>query len=165
MRAMDGVLLYLLRRSGGDNNDPTNNVDGAGLSWGLTREPRNKNKPKQTSSSARARRRRWFEEPEGDDGDDAESGETTKDDASLCISQEKCETTDAAEGEAVEPIAPKKPKSSLGLLYVAERVGGVSGSLVHKMDHLVCFLPGVLALGHSEGLGQRWGGATSDGKG
>jgi len=44
-----------------------------------------------------------------------------------------------------------------GSLYVAERVGGVAGTLVHKMDHLVCFLPGVLALGHAEGLGARWG--------
>ena len=32
-----------------------------------------------------------------------------------------------------------------GLLYVAEREGGVGGKAVHKMDHLVCFLPGVLA--------------------
>jgi hypothetical protein len=46
------------------------------------------------------------------------------------------------------------------LLYVAEREGGVGGRAVHKMDHLVCFLPGVLALGHGEGLGRRWGGGN-----
>ena len=48
------------------------------------------------------------------------------------------------------------------MLYVAERVGGVSGTLIHKMDHLACFLPGVLALGHFEGLGRRWGGGEDD---
>ena len=33
--------------------------------------------------------------------------------------------------------------------------------MVHKMDHLVCFLPGVLALGYSEGLGRKWGGGDA----
>mmetsp|Transcript_18688 Transcript_18688/g.46545 ORF Transcript_18688/g.46545 Transcript_18688/m.46545 type:complete len:316 (-) Transcript_18688:1614-2561(-) len=49
---------------------------------------------------------------------------------------------------------------ALGLLYVAERETGINSKVVHKMDHLVCFLPGVLALGHSEGLGARWGGGN-----
>ena len=40
-------------------------------------------------------------------------------------------------------------RSAGGLLYVAELV---DGTLVPKMDHLVCFLPGVLALGHLHGL-------------
>mmetsp|Transcript_34265 Transcript_34265/g.69098 ORF Transcript_34265/g.69098 Transcript_34265/m.69098 type:complete len:99 (+) Transcript_34265:2380-2676(+) len=31
-----------------------------------------------------------------------------------------------------------------GLLYVAEKV---NGKILHKMDHLVCFLSGTLALG------------------
>lgn len=48
-----------------------------------------------------------------------------------------------------------------GLLYVAERQGGVFGEVTHKQDHLACFLPGVLALGHGEGLGRRWGGGDA----
>lgn len=36
-----------------------------------------------------------------------------------------------------------------GLLYVAELVNGAA---VPKMDHLVCFLPGLLALGHLHGI-------------
>ena len=36
-----------------------------------------------------------------------------------------------------------------GLLYVAELVDGV---MTPKMDHLVCFLPGLLALGHLHGV-------------
>ena len=36
-----------------------------------------------------------------------------------------------------------------GLLYVAELVDGTA---VPKMDHLVCFLPGLLALGHLHGI-------------
>ena len=48
-----------------------------------------------------------------------------------------------------------------GLLYVAERQGGVFGEVTHKQDHLACFLPGLLALGHGEGLGRRWGGGDA----
>ena len=40
-------------------------------------------------------------------------------------------------------------RSAGGLLYVAELVGG---ALSPKMDHLVCFLPGALALGHLHGV-------------
>ena len=40
-------------------------------------------------------------------------------------------------------------RSAGGLLYVAELV---DGALVPKMDHLVCFLPGLLALGHLHGV-------------
>ena len=36
-----------------------------------------------------------------------------------------------------------------GLLYVAELHDGVA---LPKMDHLVCFLPGLLALGHLHGV-------------
>eukprot|EP00736_Rhodelphis_marinus_P009461 Rmarinus@m.15161 len=37
-----------------------------------------------------------------------------------------------------------------GLPYIAERAR--NGNLVHKMDHLVCFVPGMLALGYSNGV-------------
>ncbi|KAI8927899.1 glycoside hydrolase [Entophlyctis helioformis] len=37
------------------------------------------------------------------------------------------------------------------LLYVGERVAGLSGPLSSKMDHLVCFLPGTLAIGATHG--------------
>jgi mannosyl-oligosaccharide alpha-1,2-mannosidase len=43
------------------------------------------------------------------------------------------------EGVLVRESAPSK------LLYIAERLG--NASLDHKMDHLVCFVPGMLALG------------------
>ena len=36
-----------------------------------------------------------------------------------------------------------------GLLYVAELV---DGGALPKMDHLVCYLPGLLALGHLHGI-------------
>jgi mannosyl-oligosaccharide alpha-1,2-mannosidase len=44
---------------------------------------------------------------------------------------------------------------SSDLLYVAELVDGAA---VPKMDHLVCFLPGLLALGHLHGIntGASW---------
>lgn len=39
-----------------------------------------------------------------------------------------------------------------GLLYVGERTAFTEGPPTKKMDHLVCFLPGLLALGHSHGI-------------
>ncbi|KAK9320324.1 glycoside hydrolase [Lipomyces orientalis] len=44
----------------------------------------------------------------------------------------------------------QKSKPS-GLTYVAELDHGIDGALSPKMDHLVCFLPGNLALGSTEG--------------
>ncbi|KAK9837344.1 hypothetical protein WJX81_007743 [Elliptochloris bilobata] len=46
-----------------------------------------------------------------------------------------------------------------GLAYVGELHGGV---IVHKMDHLVCFLPGLLALGHLHGVSTARSGEQSD---
>ena len=48
-----------------------------------------------------------------------------------------------------------------GLLYVAELHDGTA---VPKSDHLVCFLPGVLALGHLHGVntGERCGTSPLD---
>jgi hypothetical protein len=43
------------------------------------------------------------------------------------------------EGSLVREASPSR------LLYIAERLG--NASLEHKMDHLVCFVPGMLALG------------------
>ena len=158
LRAMDGVLLYLLRRSAGEETAAVQNAhareraaNALGLRWGVT-EPA----PRATSS-ARRRRRRWFDaedEPTGDAeekaGVDAEGGVPAED------VEEAAETTALSVSTVPNAINSSVNKNH-GLLYVAERVGGVGGTLVHKMDHLVCFLPGVLALGYSEGLGGRWG--------
>lgn len=38
------------------------------------------------------------------------------------------------------------------LRFVAELPHGIGGALLPKMDHLVCFLPGTIALGATEGL-------------
>lgn len=38
-----------------------------------------------------------------------------------------------------------------GLLYVGERANGLQGPLSPKMDHLVCFLPGTLAIAATRG--------------
>ena len=37
-------------------------------------------------------------------------------------------------------------------MYVGERTAGKQGVPSKKMDHLVCFLPGLLALGHFHGI-------------
>lgn len=42
--------------------------------------------------------------------------------------------------------------SSGGLMYVGERTAFMEGPPSKKMDHLVCFLPGLLALGHFHGI-------------
>ena len=169
LRAMDGVLLYLLRRSAGEENAAVQNADAReraanalGLRWGVT-EPA----PRATSS-ARRRRRRWFDaedEPRSDAEEkarvDAEGGVPADVEEAASAGFGVSTASTAAETTALPvstvPNAPESENKSFGLLYVAERVGGVGGTLVHKMDHLVCFLPGVLALGYSEGLGKRWG--------
>ena len=38
------------------------------------------------------------------------------------------------------------------LTFIAELPDGIGGELSPKMDHLVCFMPGLLALGATEGL-------------
>ncbi|KAL4931318.1 glycoside hydrolase family 47 protein [Aspergillus undulatus] len=42
-----------------------------------------------------------------------------------------------------------------GLQFVAELPQGIGGPLSPKMDYLVCFLPGAIALGATEGLGEQ----------
>ena len=55
--------------------------------------------------------------------------------------------------ESVEGIATLLHNSSPGnLLYLSERVGKAQ-LVIHKMDHLVCFVPGMLALGTKHGVG------------
>ncbi|KAK4259214.1 hypothetical protein QN277_005568 [Acacia crassicarpa] len=39
-----------------------------------------------------------------------------------------------------------------GLVFVVELPNGLSGGFSPEMDHLVCFLPGTLALGATKGL-------------
>lgn len=169
LRAMDGVLLYLLRRSAGEENAAVQNADAReraanalGLRWGVT-EPA----PRATSS-ARRRRRRWFDAEDDRRSDaeekarvDAEGGVPADVEEAASAAFGVSTATTAAETTALPvstvPNALESENKRFGLLYVAERVGGVGGTLVHKMDHLVCFLPGVLALGHLEGLGKRWG--------
>ena len=145
LRAMDGVAMHLLRRSGGDERREAAAEAAAeersaaaaafaasvGLRWNVPGTGTGTGKGTGTSTPSRSRRRRWF------DADPVED-----------------------RGARREPSSP--PPAGPGLLYVAERRGGVDGEMSHKMDHLVCFLPGVLALGHAEGLGERWGGGDDD---
>jgi len=56
---------------------------------------------------------------------------------------------EALEGIQKHLIIPTKDAK---LNIVAELPNGVGGSLSPKMDHLVCFLPGSIALGATEGL-------------
>jgi hypothetical protein len=177
LRAMDGVLLYLLRRarSGAEGAETTLGLrksaeaNALGLRWGVT-EPA----PRATSS-ARRRRRRWFDADDEAQSDAEEGGAKTEDappatnafedplSVPAVSSAGAAEETAAFSGRgeaasaATEEASGSNTSVGFGSLYVAERVGGVAGTLVHKMDHLVCFLPGVLALGHAEGLGARWG--------
>merc|ERR1711879_675815 len=43
-------------------------------------------------------------------------------------------------------------RTSDGLTFVGELLKGQLSSFSPKMDHLVCFLPGTLALGHLHGV-------------
>ena len=54
-------------------------------------------------------------------------------------------------------------KDVLGLVYVGEMSYPSSSQarFDKKMDHLVCFLPGLLALGHLHGVGKEWGASAS----
>ncbi|ONK81090.1 uncharacterized protein A4U43_C01F25170 [Asparagus officinalis] len=49
-------------------------------------------------------------------------------------------------------VKKSKPK---GLVFVGELPYGLKGSFSPKMDHLVCFLPGTLALGATKGISKR----------
>ena len=177
LRAMDGVLLYLLRRAGSEAEGAETTLglrksaeaNALGLRWGVT-EPR-----RRATSSARRRRRRWFDADDEAQSETEEGGSKTEDAprrrarSKIPLSVPAVSSAGAAEetaafsgrGEAASAVTEEASDSNtsvgFGSLYVAERVGGVDGTLVHKMDHLVCFLPGVLALGHAEGLGARWG--------
>lgn len=56
---------------------------------------------------------------------------------------------EAMEGVKRHLVKKSKPK---GLTYVGELPGGLTGTFSPKMDHLVCFLAGNLALGATRGL-------------
>lgn len=49
-------------------------------------------------------------------------------------------------------VGQTAPLDTGGLLYIGERTARSNYKLTGKMDHLVCFLPGVLALGHFHGV-------------
>ena len=174
LRAMDGVLLYLLRRSGRGADAPPEietETEGrtsadaksdAANALGLRRGPTLATAPR-TTSSVRRRRRRWFDaedEAQSEDGVPAEREVVSEvSEASSVAAAEEVSVSrfDETVSTVTEEASVSNASEDIGVLYVAERVGGVAGRLVHKMDHLVCFLPGVLALGHAEGLGARWG--------
>ncbi|KAK1422767.1 hypothetical protein QVD17_18053 [Tagetes erecta] len=53
--------------------------------------------------------------------------------------------------KGVKHLLVRKSKPN-GLVFVGELPDGVDGSFSPKMDHLVCFLPGTLALGATNGI-------------
>ncbi|KAJ9565806.1 hypothetical protein OSB04_001772 [Centaurea solstitialis] len=53
--------------------------------------------------------------------------------------------------KGVKHLLVRKSKPN-GLVFVGELPSGVDGGFSPKMDHLVCFLPGTLALGATKGL-------------
>lgn len=56
--------------------------------------------------------------------------------------------------EAMKGVKHRLVQKSIpkGLIFVGELPNGVDGHFYPKMDHLVCFLPGTLALGATRGL-------------
>ncbi|KAI3800768.1 hypothetical protein L1987_28862 [Smallanthus sonchifolius] len=53
--------------------------------------------------------------------------------------------------KGVKHLLVKKSKPN-GLVFVGELPSGINGGFSPKMDHLVCFLPGTLALGATKGV-------------
>ncbi|XP_076957078.1 mannosyl-oligosaccharide 1,2-alpha-mannosidase MNS3-like [Bidens hawaiensis] len=53
--------------------------------------------------------------------------------------------------KGIKHLLAKKSKPN-GLVFVGELPDGLDGGFSPKMDHLVCFLPGTLALGATKGL-------------
>lgn len=53
------------------------------------------------------------------------------------------------EGVKKHLVSKSKPN---GLVYIGEKEHGLNGPLSPKMDHLVCFMGGLLAMGATEGL-------------
>jgi|AntAceMinimDraft_1070359.scaffolds.fasta_scaffold06920_3 hypothetical protein len=156
LRAMDGVLLHLLHRSSkgsaGDTGIGAPEADavvggGSGGNVGADDAEAGVGAREGGIIGKGARRRRWY------------SSVNDKDEGSSRSHESGGGGSGGGRGADATPTGATSANSnSKGLLYVAEREGGVGGRAVHKMDHLVCFLPGLLALGHSEGLGRRWGG-------
>lgn len=137
LRAMDGVATHLLRRSGGDER----------------REAAAEAAAEKRSAAAAA-----FAASVGVRWNVAGTGTATPSRSR----RRRWFDADPVEDRRAprEPSSP--PPAGPGLLYVAERRGGVDGEMSHKMDHLACFLPGTLALGYAEGLGERWGGGDDE---
>eukprot|EP00252_Welwitschia_mirabilis_P005235 TRINITY_DN1572_c0_g3_i1.p1 TRINITY_DN1572_c0_g3~~TRINITY_DN1572_c0_g3_i1.p1 ORF type:complete len:649 (-),score=109.82 TRINITY_DN1572_c0_g3_i1:342-2288(-) len=56
--------------------------------------------------------------------------------------------------EAMRGVKHRLVQKSIpkGLVFVGELPNGINGNFYPKMDHLVCFLPGILALGATRGL-------------
>lgn len=144
LHAMDGVLLYMLHRSSGDGDAAFVAASPADSPQGSPPHPTSSsqgNAAAEQMDGSRGKnfikkgpRRRWYSSSNDRRDDGPALGEGERDGSKSHL-----------------PAPPR------GLLYVGEREGSVHGAAVHKMDHLVCFLPGLLALGYSEGLGKRWG--------
>ena len=190
LNAMDGVLMYLLHRAGGEAVDepdefaletfieaeeeaeePAANADEEEVEEEVEEEEEREEEGEarddaETTTTlalgfggARKPRARWYER---DAARRRERGETKRPKPTARAAA----AAGWSGGRAEPPPPPSPPRRSripanaTGLLYVAERAGNVGGELNHKMDHLACFLPGVLALGASHGLGDRWGGGN-----
>ena len=117
LRAMDGVATHLLRRSGGDER----------------REAAAEAAAEKRSAAAAA-----FAASVGVRWNVAGTGTATPSRSR----RRRWFDADPVEDRRAprEPSSP--PPAGPGLLYVAERRGGVDGEMSHKMDHLACFPPG-----------------------
>ena len=178
LQAMDGVLIHLLHRSSGEGEVfggyAARDADEQGLGA-----------PSGAGGPGAATAGGSEGNPLGEKSSPASPAEsqspptpTPSDDSPPGTSKKARRRWYDRDWDAVLPLLPERltrqPRfvqgraaavaRTKGLLYVAERQGGVFGEVTHKQDHLACFLPGLLALGHGEGLGRRWGGGTRRGK-
>jgi len=175
LQAMDGVLIHLLHRSSGEGEVfggyAARDADEQGLGA-----------PSGAGGPGAATAGGSEGNPLGEKSSPASPAEsqspptpTPSDDSPPGTSKKARRRWYDRDWDAVLPLLPERltrqPRfvqgraaavaRTKGLLYVAERQGGVFGEVTHKQDHLACFLPGLLALGHGEGLGRRWGGGDS----
>ena len=175
LRAMDGVLLYLLRRAGSEAEGAETTLglrksaeaNALGLRWGVT-EPA----PRATSS-ARRRRRRWFDADDEAQSETEEGGSKTEDapPATNAFEDPLSVPAVSSAGAAEEPRRFRVAGGGLGGHgggFGFEHGGGSARRRRARRrgrrdaraqeDHLVCFPPGVLAPGtpRASGRAGRW---------
>ena len=179
LQAMDGVLMHLLHRSSGegevfggyaarDADEPAGTAGTTKAGSGTGEEPRLGEKAAADGASPAS--------PSESQSPPSPPTPTPSTDDGSGTSKKARRRWYDRDWDSVFPLLPERltrqPRfvraraaaglaRSKGLLYVAERQGGVFGEVTHKQDHLACFLPGLLALGHGEGLGRRWGGGDA----